>query len=198
MISSSLKQPIIHRYVSNYRGLSSLTWEGISISFIESTLIGICYFISLYFVGVLHLSIANAGMIMSCYGIGTIFGGSIGGTLSDLMSPRIVSIGNLLLQSIGFFTLMAANSPYILMIALLIIGFGSYGFITSNHTWTLLHSQQNQRLKTINILDASSNLGLGISGVIISLLSMESFHKLFLIAGVTLLSLTAYLALKYD
>jgi MFS family permease len=137
-------------------------------------------------------------MIMSCYGLGTIFGGSIGGKLSDQISPRIVSIGNLLLQSLGFFILMVAKSPCLLMLALLIIGFGSYGFIISNHTWTLSHSQQKHRLKTINILDASSNLGLGISGIIISLVSTESFHILFLIAGTILLALTANLILKYD
>ncbi len=61
---------LIKRYFSSYAGLSKLCWQGIGIGFVEATLSGVCFFLSIYFVNTLHLSIAIAGVIISFYGLG--------------------------------------------------------------------------------------------------------------------------------
>ncbi len=190
MISNHSRSAILKKYYSSYTGLSASAWQGIFISFIEATLMGVCYFLAIYFVTELHLSIADAGMIMAFYGVGTIFGGMLGGKLSDLIPPRIVSIGSLVLQAVAYFLLIKLKSTPLLMLNLFIIGIGSYGFITSNHVWTLSRCKQEERLKAINILDVVSNLGLALSGLIISLISTKNFNSLFFMAG-CLISLTA-------
>ena len=182
-------------YVSSYQGLPSLAWQGIIICFIESTLIGICYFLSLYFVNELHIDIAKAGILMSFYGIGTVIGGLIGGKLSDRISPITVSIIGLLIQSFAYLILTQLQSFYLLSLNLLIIGMGSYSFITANYVWVLAycHRGENERLKALNILGVASNLGLGLSAMIISLFTTHHFTSLFLFSGSVLLLTACYL-----
>lgn len=186
-------KPLFEKYCANYKGLSYPVWQGIGIGFLESTLVGICYFLSLYFVKELHLSITNAGFILSSYGLGTILGGIIAGKLSDRFSSRLVTIASLLIQSLGYFLLIKIHTLPLLMATLFILGIGSYGFITSNYVWTLGNCKKDERLKAINMLDIVSNLGLALAGILIGFLSTQHFTYIFLISSCALCLIALYL-----
>src|SRR3990167_105124 len=178
---------IMKGYVESYAGLSKSCWRGIILSFIESTLIGVYYFFSLYFVNELHFNIALAGVILSFYGMGTIFGGLLGGKLSDAFSPSIVSIGSLFIQAATLLILVKVSSARWLMADFFIMGIASYSFITSNHLWSLSHCKKEEtRLKAINLLGVASNLGLGLSAIIINALARFGFHSIFLFSSALL------------
>ena len=49
-------------------------------------------FASLYFTRELHFTIANAGLIMSCYGIGSVLGSYLGGWLTDRKNIYFIMI----------------------------------------------------------------------------------------------------------
>lgn len=186
---------LFRRYLDSFSGLPIIVWKGIFISLIESTLIGICYYLSLYFVEQLHLTVIQSSILISSYGIGTILGGFFGGKFSDRMSPAIVSSLSLLLQSCAFLILNHNHIFYFLIPNLFIMGIGSYGFITSNHVWVLSRSEKDeqQRLKAINILSVASNLGLGISSIIISLFTLNSFKYIFNFAALLFCCIGVYL-----
>lgn len=183
---------ILESYAASYSGLTSKCWQGIFLSFFEAALIGVYYFLPLYFVHQLHFSVATSGAILSFYGMGTILGGIMGGRLSDQMSPGIVSIGSLVLQAIVLLLLIKLKTLHLLAFSLFIMGIASYGFITSNHLWVLdqCNSSEAQKLKAINILNAASNLGFAVSAIVISCSMAYGFQNiLFFAAG--LLSLSA-------
>ncbi|OGT37192.1 MAG: hypothetical protein A3F12_04205 [Gammaproteobacteria bacterium RIFCSPHIGHO2_12_FULL_38_14] len=188
----------ISRYCRVYRGLSRLSWRGILLTFIESTLCGVFYYLSYYFVHDLHLPVSQAGMIISCYGIGAILGGLVGGKLSDKTSPHFVSIGSLILQGIGYFALIEISNLYLLMINVFMLGMATYGFITSNYVWTLAQCSQNEpeKLKAINLLATASNLGLGLSAMIVSVLVYFGFHFIFMMTSTLIFILAIYLVVK--
>lgn len=188
---------ILKNYIASYRGLSTSVWQGIIISFVEATLVGICYFLSIYFVNDLKISVENAGLLLTCYGLGTIVGALISGKLCDYFSPGIISIISLLLQSLGYFALTLTNSFSFLATYLFIIGIGAYGFITSNHVWVLARCKNEQaRLKAINLLNVASNIGLGISAIIISLLSIYGFFIVFKLSSLFLLLTSIFLIIQ--
>lgn len=182
-------------YFTSYTGLSKSCWRGIILSLIESTLIGVYYYLSIYFIGVLHLSISTSGMIISCYGIGAILGGILSGKLSDKTSPSIVSAFSLLIQAAAYLALIKLKSIELLMCDVFIIGIATYSFITSNHLWVLSQCKNNeaQRLKAINILSTSSNLGLGLSAIIISEVAHFGFQYIFLTSGSVIFLLSCFL-----
>ena len=151
-------------------------------------LIGVYYFLPLYFVHRLNLSIETSSAIISFYGMGTILGGYIGGKLSDKIQPSIISIFSLFIQACTFFILIRIESTYLLMIDTFIVGIASYGFITSNHTWVLQQCNdiEAEKLKAINILSTASNLGLGISALILGLFSIYKFEYILILSAILL------------
>lgn len=186
---TSYLSSIIKRYFANYAGLPFSIWQRIGLTFFNDVSGSIVFFLSIYFVESLHLSIAMAGMIISFYGLGTILGGAIGGKLADRFNPSIVSILSLMLKALGYFALIHAKFPSLLMMCVFLVGFGTYAFKTSNNLWILNSSEDNEaaKLKAINIIYIAMNLGFGLSAAIISCFAKYGFQYLFLFSGLLLL-----------
>lgn len=180
-------------YLASFRGVSKPCWRGISLSFIESTLMSVFYFLSIYFTKELHLDIKTSAFIISCYGLGAILGGLLGGSLSDKLAPHIVSACSLGLQAIGYAALLFVHATPFLMCDLFVIGIATYSFITANYLSVLGYCQNDeaQRLKVINFLSIASNLGLGLSAILIGELANYGFKSIFLISS----SMTLLLAI---
>ncbi len=185
-------------YLKSYAGLPTSCWRGVALSLTESTLMGVFYFLSIYFVNDLHIDIATAGRIISCWGLGAIVGGYLGGKLSDKISPGNTLAYSLLIQAIGYLLLIKIQTPNLLMVNLFVLGGATYSSITSNYTWVLKQCAEvePQRLKAINILSTASNLGLGLSAVIISLVARYGFQYIFAMSGLIIASVAGYLILQ--
>ncbi len=184
----------VSTYAKNYRGLSVSAWHGIVLNLIESSMIGVFYFLSIYFVTELHFTIATAGMIIACYGVGAIPGGLFGGKLSDRFSPPLISATCLFIQALGYFALIKLSNCYFLMFNMFVLGCASYGFITANSLFVLqqCEAEEAQRLKSINLLSTTANLGLGLSALIIGQISQFGFHIIFLTSSSVLFLLACH------
>lgn len=174
----------INQYLMNYSGLSKLSWYGVLLTLVEAALGGVSFFLSLYFVEVLNLEVTTAGLIISFYGFGTIIGGIVGGKLADRISPIPISILGLLVEGTAFLVLTKLRTSNLLIIDMFIIGFASYIFITSTTFWILNNCDKDEKLKAINILTVASNLGIGLSAFIVSLLSYFGFQFYFILNAV--------------
>src|SRR3990167_3343891 len=184
---------IMNNYINNYKGMPLHLWGGFVSSFIVSLVIGINYFLSLYFTNQYHMSIENVGILMSIYGLGTIAGGMFGGRLSDSIHPCNVAVLGLLIQVFGYFSLMHTLSFASLATVLFMNGIGSYSFATANYTWILSCCTTEQRYQALSILDVTSNAGLGLSGVLIGFLTTDDFPKMFGAATAIMILMAAYI-----
>lgn len=156
---------------------------------------GIFYFLSFYFVNELNFDIKTAGIFISCYGLGAIFGGFIGGYLSDAFSSNRVSSLALLVQALSFFLLIKLKTFQFILLNTFLLGCAAYAFITSNYVWILsvCEIEKVSKSKAINLLSVISNLALGLSALLISVYSKHGFNSLFMISGIILLSLSLFL-----
>lgn len=173
MLASST---LVNRYITNFAGLSTSCWQGIVLVFIEAALGGICFFLSIYFVEIVHLDVTTSGIILSFYGLGKILGGLIGGKLSDKFSPAKIAMLGLFLEGLSCVALLKLKTSYLLMLTMFVLGAASYGFITSNNLWVLSQCANHEKLKAINLLTVASNLGIGVSALIMSILSSYGFQ----------------------
>jgi MFS family permease len=184
-----------HFYFHHYTGLSKSCWFHIFLNFFNSALIGLIYFLPLYFIQQLHLDLTKSSLIISCFGFGTILGGGIGGSSTDRFSPRFVVMMSLMIQTIAFFLLSHFTTPTALMINLLLLGAATYSFITANFIWALSYCEhiEEHKLKVIALLDSASNLGMGVSALMISMTTLTTISGLSLSASASLFLLIAYL-----
>ncbi len=182
----------IHAYLQSFRGIPSIAWKGIIVNFVQSIFTCIIYFLTFYFVNYLKLNVFQAGFLISCYGAGTIIGGLLGGKLSDRFSSGVISGIALLVESIAYLTLVKNQHFYLLMINLFIMGISTYSFITANTLWVLEKCQrdENLRLQGMNILNVASNLGLGLSAIIISFFK---FENLLALASLIIFAMAIYI-----
>lgn len=176
----------VKSYAINYAGLPKNCWQGITLASINAVSIGVCFFLSIYFVNERHFNIAIAGFLISFYGMGTVAGGIIGGKLSDKFLPKTVSIVCLLIQGAAFISLLHIKSIESLIVNLFILGVASYAFKTSNNVRILNHCSEKSeiKLRVIGMMHIGSNLGLGLSGILIGILSQYGFHNIFYLSGI--------------
>lgn len=180
-----------NKYINSYLGLSASSWRGIALSLFESILVGVFYFLSIYFVNDLHLSVSSAGLIISACGAGSVLGGYAGGILSDRFSPIRISALALLIQGFAYLALLKIVIVPYLMVVAFVMGFASYVFITSNHLSVLqaCMKDSNQKVKALNLISTSSNLGSGISGILLGYLLVFGFRDIFIVTALLLLVL---------
>ena len=125
----------------------------------------ISFFLVYYFVTALHFSMIEAGLLISFYGLGIFFATVIGPYLKH---SKIV-LGALLLSTltIGNFLLLTTFSP----LALNLMAFGFASALFKNTPWP-----SSQKLYL------SSNLGLGLTMLLVLLFSVKDFRVLCVIA----------------
>jgi predicted MFS family arabinose efflux permease len=187
----------IKNYFSNYSGLSKPCWQGIALNFIEALCSGVFFFLSIYLVDILHISILTATTIIACYGIGAIFGGFFGGKLSDKWTPSRVSSGSLLILAVAYLSLIQFKTVYLLMVVIFIIGIATYSFLTSNHVGILNQcSNSTERLKALSIITTVSNLGISLAAVMVGVFSHYGFQYIFFISSVFFFLSSSYLLLQ--
>lgn len=188
----------IRIYFKNYAGIEKECWQRIFLTFLNDATAGFCFFLSLYFVEILHLSVTESGIILSFYGLGTVVGGSLSGKLSDHFNPRYISIYSLLLKAVTFFILIKIKLIYMLILNVFILGITTYGFKTSNNVWVLKNvaSGEANKLQALNMLYTASNIGMGFSALIITFVASFGFQFVFLLSGTILLFAAFYLAIQ--
>lgn len=179
----------IQHYVASYQGVPKSCWVNILLNLLNAISVGVCFFLSLYFVDLLHFDMLMVGFLMSSYGIGTVVGGFVSGWLCDKMHSGTMAIMSLIAQSIAFFTLAWFHTFHSLLGILLILGISNYSFKTANHVSMLSHcgEAKHTSLKAINISHAASNFGLGLSGVIVGILAAYGYAKIFYAASALLI-----------
>lgn len=183
------------QYAASYRGLPKQCWQGITLIGISTLTMGICFFLSLYFVNIRHFTPFMSGLFLSSYGLGTVLGGFIAGKLSDNFPPRLIAIASLLVQSGAFSLLTYLQSPSLLMANLFLLGFSAYGFKTSNHVWmlSLCKGNANLRYKAISLSHVAGNFGLGLSGILTAGMTSYGFQSIFYLSSLLLLGSALYL-----
>lgn len=177
------------KYNRNYLGLPKTCWQGITLIGINAFTIGICFFLTLFFVNTKGYTPSTAGLLLSWYGLGTVTGGIVSGKFSDIVSPRLISIISLIAQSVSFLLLIYLQSVFALMPNLFLLGFAAYGFKTSNNVWMLSQCKDDSKLryKTICISHVASNFGLGLSGILIGILTFYGFQTIFYLSSFLLI-----------
>ncbi len=174
-----------------FHDLPKSAWIGITVSLLNSILSCAFFFLSIYFVTTLHLSVSTSGSILACYSIGTMAGGLIGGKLGDWFSPRFSSLVGLILESLGYFLLIFLKNPFLLAANALILGAASYIFSTGNYTLVLNYCGNNEKrkFKALGLLAMMSNFGLSFSALLIGYIAHYNFTYVFFAVSLAFLLL---------
>lgn len=123
-------------------------------------------FASLYFTKQLHFSMTDAGLIMSCYGIGSILGSYFGGWLTDrknaysIMQVSLISCGLILLS------ILLTESKYLIALIIFSYAFAADMFRPANSASIATFSTSENRTRSVSLMRLAINLGFSVGPAI--------------------------------
>ena len=116
-------------------------------------------FSSLYFTRELHFSIAQAGVIMSFYGIGSVLGSYYGGWLTDRYNFFGIMIFSLVASGLILLLLLLVTTPMLLSIIIFLYAFTADLFRPANSAAIATYSSLQNRTRSVSLVRMAINLG---------------------------------------
>lgn len=119
-------------------------------------------FLSIYLNQELGFDLTSCGIIMTCYGIGSVGGAFIGGILTDKIGYYKVMLASLFATSVAFLIVMNITSFYGLCIGIFSISFIADTFRPANLTAIEAFSKKENLTRSIGLVRLAINLGYAI------------------------------------
>ena len=152
-------------------------------------------FMSIYCVKQLHFSIVQAGIIMSLFGVGSIFGAFVGGKLTDKFGFYDLQVGALLSGGLFFLILGYQHTFLAVSIGTFVLSFCNESFRPANSTAIAHYSTPENKTRSYSLNRLAINLGWAVGAGLGGLIASINYHLLFWVDGISNI-LAALLLLK--
>jgi predicted MFS family arabinose efflux permease len=156
-------------------------------------------FLSLYLINVEGFSLPQVGWIMSCFGLGSLFGTFIGGRLTDSIGFYKVILVSLFMGGVGFILLQFINTFYGFCIGIFLLTLMADAGRPAIFVAADAYSKPGNITRSIALIRLAINLGFSIGPLIGGLIIANiNYTSLFWIDGLTCMiaSLGVFLLLK--
>lgn len=139
-------------------------------------------------------SIPQAGLVMGIFGLGAVFGGLIGGRLTDRWGFHRVQLAALTGGGICFFILGQVKSYPLICGCTFVLSLVNDAFRPANSTAIATYSKEENRTRSYSLNRLAINLGWALGGAVGGFLASINYHLLFWVDGGT--NLAAALLLR--
>ncbi len=176
-------------YIKSFLSLNSLSRYMLFIYMIQSISAGVAFFIAIYLDIHLHINVETIGLLVSLFAGGNLLGSFISAKILDKSNPFTISLYSLILQGCSFIFIALNQSIFSIGTAMFILGASGYAYVVASEflITDLSGSLEKNRAKAISFINISSNLGVGLGGVLVSFFSKN--HSVFLLVGIGVLLL---------
>jgi predicted MFS family arabinose efflux permease len=178
-------------YKNAYSGLSRQTWLLSLVMLINRSGTMVVGFMSLYVVDGLHWKVSQAGIVMACFGAGSIVGAYFGGKITDKFGFYSLQVGALTTGGIMFIVVGYLQQFIPLCIGTFILSMCNESFRPANSTAIAHYSLLENRTRSYSLNRLAINLGWAVGGALGGFLAEFNYHALFWVDGCTNLAAAA-------
>lgn len=140
------------------------------------------FFLPYYLVSALQFSLLQAGLLISCYGLGIFMAILLIPYLNLQYVPRKIILFALFSNCIALSPLLYAKTALLLSFSLTLLGFAGYLFKNSHPHLLLQQTESHSQAKILQQSYITSNIGLGLAMLIIAIFAINDFKALFITA----------------
>ncbi|MBW7867557.1 MAG: MFS transporter [Brumimicrobium sp.] len=170
---------IISTYKASFEGLSSESWM-LSLVMLLNRMGGMVIpFLTVYLITVLHFSTDQAGIIMSCFGIGGLLGSVVGGWLTDKIGSFYMQFFSLLLTAPIFILLSSLTSISGVAVTVTILSFVNECFRPANSAAIVAYAKKGNLTRSFSLNRMAINLGFSFGPALGGFLATISYTWLF-------------------
>ena len=146
----------------------------------------ILLFTSLYLTRDLGFSFKTAGLIMSCYGIGSVLGSFFGGWLTDRRDHFSIMFFSLIVSGSILFLLIPAKDPFLIAGIIFSYALVSDMFRPANSTAIATYSTPENRTRSVSLVRLAVNLGFSVGPAAGGFIALYlGYHWLFVLDALT-------------
>jgi MFS family permease len=189
-------RPPVPAWLPSIRGLPRsywFLWAGALVNRIGGF---VAPFLALYLTDHLHLSVERAGVVISCFGLGSFLASPLGGYLSDARGRRPTMLLSLTAGPAALVALGFARSPTAIAVAAFATGLLGDMYRAVNQAIVADLIPPADRPRAYGILYWAVNLGFSIAAVLAGLLARHRFWLLFAGDAATTLAFAALFYLR--
>ncbi|TAL56828.1 MAG: MFS transporter [Bacteroidetes bacterium] len=188
---------LLSLYRSAFSNMDRNTWILSIGTFINRSGAMVLLFTSLYLTDELHFSLAEAGVIMSFYGIGSVLGAYAGGWLTDRRNFYDIMVFSLISSGIVLLLLLIVTSKFYLSVVILVYAFANDMFRPANAAAIAAYSDSENRTRSVSLIRLAINLGFSVGPAAGGFVALYlGYRWLFVIDAVTSI-LAAVLLMVY-
>jgi predicted MFS family arabinose efflux permease len=181
---------IFQSYKNSFANLHKNVWLVSTVLFINRMGSMVILFTVLYFTSKLNYSKAEAGFIMSFFGIGSIFGSYIGGWLADRFNIKNIMLCSLVLSGCILIFINFTTNKYALMCILFFYALTADSFRPASSIAITAVSTPENRTRSISLMRLAINLGFSIGPAIGGIVAFHFGYKIlfYIDSGTTFLA----------
>jgi predicted MFS family arabinose efflux permease len=179
-------QRALNIYVQSFSGLSRDIWLLSAVMLINRAGTMVIPFMTVYLTQNLGFTLAQAGLVMTCFGAGSVLGAYLGGNLSDRFGYYRVQVGALIGSGILFVVLSYFQSLLALCILIFLISTVADAFRPANFVAVAAYSRPGNRTRALALIRLAVNLGFAVGPAVGGLVAARiGYGWLFWIDGLT-------------
>ena len=176
---------IIQLYKSAFSDLSRPAWMLSLVMLINRSGTMVLPFLGIYLTSSLGFNLEQTGIILSCFGIGSMAGSFLGGWLTDKFGHFYVQFLSLILGGIIFILLSNVERYFQMAMGILILSTIAESFRPANASSVSFYANPENVSRAFSLNRMAINLGFSIGPAVGGLLAAISFKLLFITDGIT-------------
>jgi len=183
---------LVKIYTDSFRGLSTESWMLAVVMFINRSGSMVLPFLGVYMTDHLGFSLKNAGLVLSCFGIGSVIGSWLGGMITDKIGEFKVQSMSLMLSVPMFCLIPFFKTEGSLALIIFLQSTISETFRPANSVAITKYARKGNITRSFSLNRMAVNLGFSIGPALGGILSAISYNFLFysnalgaLLAGIT-------------
>lgn len=176
---------IIRLYRNAFSGLSRPAWMLAVVMLINRSGTMVLPFLSIYLTSGLGYSLEQSGIILSCFGIGSMTGSFLGGWLTDKFGNFSIQFLSLILGGFLFVVLAFVEGFVQLAVGVLVLSTVAESFRPANAASVSLYARPENVSRAFSLNRMAINLGFSVGPALGGLLAAISYRWLFIADGFT-------------
>ncbi len=153
---------LLNLYLRVFANIQSNIWILSIAMFINRSGSMVLLFTSLYLTKELHFTIAEAGVALSFYGVGSVLGAYTGGWLTDRKNFFDIMIFSLISSGLILLLLLIAETPFQISFVIFLYAFTADIFRPANSKAIAVYSTPSNRTRSVSLVRLAVNLGFSI------------------------------------
>ncbi len=186
----------IRQYIGTFRGLPQVVWKLALVMLINRSGTMVLPFLTVYLTHELGYSLAQAGWVMTCFGIGSLAGAWLGGKLTDIFGPWRVQLGSLAITGFLYIGLVGISQLWAFSLLIMLTSLVADTFRPANLTAMSFYTDEHNRTRSLSLIRLAVNLGFSAGPALGGFIAAHfGYQWLFWVNGLTYMLSTVFFAL---